>query len=184
MLRLRTLGVVLAVAALAGGAALQAQDASKAKGPVAKQAPAAPKAAPAKAAASAHTATTAADLKWGPGPDSLPPGGQMAVVDGDPGKAGGAFTIRAKLPDGYKVPPHFHPGDENVTVLSGSLAIGMGDKWDEASMKALGAHGFARLPKGMHHSALAKGATEIQIHGVGPFGVTYLNKADDPRTKK
>ena len=174
MLKLRTLAAVLSAAAFAG-ATMQAQDAPKAKGPVAKQAP---------AAAKAHTATTAADLKWGPGPDSLPPGAQMAVVDGDPGKAGGAFTIRAKLPDGYKVPPHFHPTDENVTVLSGSLAIGMGDKWDEASMKALGAHGFARLPKGMHHYAGAKGATEIQVHGVGPFGVTYVNKADDPRTKK
>lgn len=171
----RTLVVVcFAAAAWVAGPAVSAQDAK------AKQ-PAAAKAAPAKAT---HTATTAADLKWGPGPDSLPPGGQMAVVDGDPGKVGGAFTIRAKLPDGYKVPPHFHPTDENVTVLSGSLSIGMGDKWDEASMKALGAHGFARLPKGMHHSALAKGATEIQVHGIGPFGVTYLNKADDPRTKK
>jgi uncharacterized protein DUF4437 len=183
MLRLRTLGVILTAAACAGGLSSVAlakgdgQGAAKAKGPVVKQAPAKP-------AAAAHTATTAADLKWGPGPDSLPPGAQMAVVDGDPGKAGGAFTIRAKLPDGYKVPPHFHPTDENVTVLSGSLSLGMGDKWDEASMKALGTHGFARLPKGMHHYAGARGATEIQIHGVGPFGVTYVNKADDPRTKK
>ena len=174
MSKICTLVVVFAAAAWAAGTAVSAQDAK------AKQ----PAAAKTAAAQPTHTATTAADLKWGPGPDSLPPGAQMAVVDGDPGKAGEPFTIRAKLPDGYKVPPHFHPTDENVTVLSGSIAIGMGDKWDEASMKVLGTHGFARLPTGMHHSALAKGATEIQINGMGPFEVTYVNKADDPRTKK
>lgn len=175
---LRTLVVVFAAATWVGGAALVAQDAPKTKPAAVKPPPPPPK------PAAAHTMTTAGDLKWGPGPDSLPPGTQMAVVDGDPGKAGVPFTIRAKLPDGYKVPPHFHPTDENVTVLAGSLSIGMGNKWDEASMKALGPHGFARLPKGMHHSAMAKGATEIQVHGVGPFAVTYVNRADDPRTKK
>jgi Domain of unknown function (DUF4437) len=173
MRRFSALVVICAVATWVGGTALLlAQD------------PAKPKTAAVKPPPPAHTLTTAPDLKWGPGPDSLPPGAQMAAVSGDPAKTGVPFVIRAKLPDGYKVPPHFHPSDENVTVLSGSLSIGMGDKWDEASMKALGAHGFARLPKGMHHFALAKGATEIQIHGVGPFGVTYVNKADDPRTKK
>ena len=174
MRRVSTLVVVCAVVTWVGSAALLAQDPAKPQAAAVKPPPPAP----------AHTLTTAPDLKWGPGPDSLPPGAQMAVVSGDPGKAGVPFVIRAKLPDGYKVPPHFHPTDENVTVLSGSLLIGMGEKWDEASMKALGPHGFARLPKGMHHFALAKGATEIQVHGVGPFGVTYINKADDPRTKK
>ena len=179
MRTLRTLVVVFAAAAAAwvSGPVVIAQDTPKPKAPAAVKPPQ-PK------TAAAHTLTTAADLKWGPGPDSLPPGVQMAVVDGDPGKAGAPFVIRAKMPDGYKVPPHFHPGDENVSVLSGSMLIGMGDKWDEASMKALGPHGFARLPKGMHHSALTKGATEIQVHGVGPFDLTYVNKADDPRTKK
>ena len=176
MRRVSTLVVVCAVATWVGTALLRAQDPAKPQAAAVKPPPPPPP--------PAHTLTTAPDLKWGPQPDSLPPGAQMAVVSGDPGKAGVPFVIRAKLPDGYKVPPHFHPTDENVTVLSGSLLIGMGEKWDEASMKALGAHGFARLPKAMPHSAMAKGATEIQVHGVGPFGVTYLNKADDPRTKK
>jgi hypothetical protein len=178
MQRFRTLGVVLMLAAVfayrvAGHAQAPKAKAGAPPAPPAKAAPAAP----------AHVLLPAADVKWGPGPAALPPGGQMAVVDGDPSKAGAKFVIRAKMPDGYRVPPHFHPTDENIIVISGNLAIGMGDKWDDASLKSLGVAGFARMPKGMHHFALARGATEIQVHGVGPFDVTYLNPKDDPRKK-
>ena len=139
---------------------------------------------PAPAASSAkHVLVNAADLKWGPQPPGLPPGGQAAVVDGDPSKPGVAFTLRAKFPDGYRVPPHWHPTDEYLTIISGSLLAGMGDTLNETAATTLGVGGFAKMPGKMHHFVIAKGATEIQVHGVGPFAITYVNPKDDPRTK-
>jgi hypothetical protein len=123
------------------------------------------------------------ELKWGPAPPSLPPGAQLAVLSGDPSKAGGQYTMRAKFPDGYKVPPHWHPTDENVTVIQGTFNLGMGDKLDQSETKALPAGGFAMMPKHMHHFAWATGETIVQIHGTGPFAITYVNPADDPRKK-
>lgn len=134
-------------------------------------------------AAPAHVAMNAADLKWGPGSPALPAGAQMAVLDGDPSKPG-MFVLRVKFPDGYKVPPHWHPTDESVTVLSGSLMAGMSEKWDEASMKTFTAGGFARMPKKTPHYVMAKGETVIQLHAMGPFMVTYVDPNDDPRKKK
>lgn len=130
-----------------------------------------------------HVMVGADEVKWGPAPPSLPPGAQFAVLEGDPSKAGGTYVIRAKMPDGYKVPPHFHPVTENVTVLEGTLLIGMGDKLDEAAGRQLTAGSFASMPKGVHHFAMAKGGAVIQVHGVGPFDITYINPADDPRKK-
>ena len=140
------------------------------------------KKAPSSAPAAHHTIVTAGDLKWGPAPPGLPPGAEAAVLSGDPGQTG-PFVIRAKFPDGYSVPPHFHPTDENVTVLSGSLAVGTGDKLDPAAAKTLAAGDFVKMPKAMHHFAIAKGVTTIQVHGMGPFAVTYVNPNDDPRKK-
>ena len=167
-----TLIVLVAAAAIAAGTA-GAQTAQKAK-PAAKPAAAPPK----------HVMVAPSDVKWGPGPPSLPAGAQMAVLDGDPAMAGKPFVIRAKLPDGYRVPPHWHPADENVVVLSGSFSAGVGDKFDEGSMMALAPGGYAKMPKMMHHYAMAKGETVIQVHGTGPFAVTYVNPTDDPRKKK
>jgi anti-sigma factor ChrR (cupin superfamily) len=124
------------------------------------------------------------DIKWGPGPASLPAGAQMAVLEGDPSKAGAPFVIRAKLPDGYRIAPHWHPTDENVSVLSGTFLVGMGDTFNDKSMTTLAAGGFAHMPKTMHHYASSKGETVIQVHGVGPFAVNYVNAADDPSKKK
>lgn len=129
-----------------------------------------------------HVIISPADIKWGPGPPSLPAGAQVAVLQGDPTKAG-AFTVRLKFPDGFKVPPHWHPSDENVTVLQGSLLISVGDKFDDAAARELPAGSFALMPKGVRHSALAKGETIINIHSMGPFEVSYVNPADDPRKK-
>jgi quercetin dioxygenase-like cupin family protein len=129
-----------------------------------------------------HSVVTAADLKWGPAPPGLPAGAEVAVLDGDPSKPG-PFVMRAKFPAGYRVPPHWHPTDENVTIISGSFAVGMGDTFDEASMKTLGAADFVHMPKQMHHYAMAKDAVIVQLHGTGPFAVTYVNSADDPRKK-
>ena len=129
-----------------------------------------------------HSVVTPDQIKWGPAPPALPPGAQAAVVDGDPGKAG-AFTIRAKFPDGYAVPPHSHPTDELVTVLSGTLMVGHGSKADAGSMKPLATGGFAKMAKGMDHYVRAKGETVLQIHGMGPFELKYANPAEDPRKK-
>ncbi|HKP84467.1 MAG TPA: cupin domain-containing protein [Blastocatellia bacterium] len=130
-----------------------------------------------------HVLLDSNEVKWGPGPPSLPPGAQLAVVEGDPTKAGGTFTVRAKLPDGYKIPPHWHPTTENVTVLEGTFYMGMGDKFDEAAARELKPGSFASMSKGTRHYAWSKGETVIQVHGVGPFEVTYVNPADDPRKK-
>jgi quercetin dioxygenase-like cupin family protein len=123
-------------------------------------------------------------IKWVPAPPSLPPGAQIAVLVGDPGKPGLPYAIRAKLPDGYKVPPHWHPTDENVTVLKGTLMVGKGEKLDPAKMEELPAGSFMCMPKSMRHFAMAKGETIIQVHGMGPFDVNYVNPADDPRKKE
>jgi quercetin dioxygenase-like cupin family protein len=132
--------------------------------------------------ASEHVMMTPDQLKWGPAPPALPPGAQAAVISGDPGKAG-LFTIRLKFSDGYTVPPHMHPTDEYVTVLSGTLTAGLGDKLDAASMHTLPAGGFARMPRRTNHYVRAKGETVVQVHAMGPFELTYANPNDDPRKK-
>ena len=149
--------------------------------PQKKPAPAAPAAQKAAPAAS-HVMIDAAQVKWGPAPPSLPPGAQMAVLDGDPSKPG-TFTVRAKFPDGYVVPPHWHPTTENLVILSGTLMVGMGDKIDEGSMHALTAGGYSKMPAKTRHYVRTKGETTLQIYSTGPFEVTYVNPKDDPRKK-
>jgi len=135
------------------------------------------------APAAAHIMITPAEAKWTSAPPGFPPGALVAVLEGDPAAAG-PFTMRAKLPDGYTVPPHWHPQDEHVTVLEGTLLMGMGEQFSEASMKPLSADSFAVMPKGVRHFAAARGDTIIQIHGTGPWGITYVNASDDPRNVK
>ena len=130
-----------------------------------------------------HVMLPAARVVWGDGPPILPPGGKMAVLSGDPSKAV-PFVIRAQLPAGYKVPPHWHPTDEHITVVSGTVALGMGEKFDQAAMQDLPVNGYALLPAEMRHSFMAKTAATIQIHGMGPFAVNYVNAADDPSKQK
>ena len=136
-------------------------------------------AAVAQQAKAPHVLVTAAELKWGEPPPVFEKGASFTVVSGDPGKAG-LFVVRLRMPAGYKVAPHTHPTDEHVTVLSGTLALGMGDTFDKAAMKALPAGGYALLPADMRHFALATTATTIQVEGLGPFALTYVNPADDP----
>jgi quercetin dioxygenase-like cupin family protein len=131
---------------------------------------------------SGHTAVAPADVKWGPAPPVLPAGAQVAVLDGNP-FAPGFFSIRLKFPDGYRIAPHWHPTDENVTVIQGTFRVGMGDKYNEAAMLELPTGGFGKLPRTMRHYAGAKGETIVQIYGEGPFVVNYVNPADDPSKK-
>jgi quercetin dioxygenase-like cupin family protein len=129
-----------------------------------------------------HVMARPDDIKWGPAPPAIPAGAQIAVLSGDPGKAE-LYVLRLKLPDGYKLPPHWHPTDENVTVLKGTFVAGKGDKVDADAARELPAGSFACMPKGMNHFAWCKGETILQVHGVGPFEINYVNAADDPRKK-
>ncbi len=128
---------------------------------------------------STHIALTAAEVKWGPAPPSIPKGVQLAVVSGNPGQSG-PFVIRLKIPAGQKIAPHWHPTDEAVTILSGTVAFGMGEKFDRAALKNLSAGGYALMPAEMRHFAMARTAAIIQVHGIGPFVLNYVNPADDP----
>lgn len=141
--------------------------------------PPAPAAAVAPAAASAHVMIRPMDLKWGDAPPVLPKGARFALLSGDPGSAG-PFTIRLKLPAGYKIAPHWHPTDENVTVVSGTFSLGMGETFDVKTMKALPAGGYALLPAGMRHYAWTKTGATVQVSGMGPFVINYVNPDDDP----
>jgi quercetin dioxygenase-like cupin family protein len=133
-------------------------------------------------ASSASAQVNSADLKWVPAPAVFPKGVQMAVLSGDPAKAG-QFVIRLKMPADYKIPAHHHPTDEYVTVVSGDLGLGMGDKLDAAKSAALTAGGFAMAPKDMNHYAFSKSGAVVQVSAEGPFAMTYVNPMDDP-TKK
>jgi len=119
-------------------------------------------------------------LDWKMNPAGLPPGAKMAVLEGDPSKPE-FFTIRAWLPDGYKVPPHWHPGQERVTVLQGTFNLGEGDVFHESKATMYPPGSYTSMPPGMHHFAFAKGETIIQVSTIGPWGITYVNPADDPR---
>jgi len=133
-------------------------------------------------AASAQAQVNAGDVKWGPAPPVFPKGAKMAVMAGDPGKAG-LFVIRLKMPPGYKIPAHHHPTDENVTVISGDFHLGMGDKLDPAKSASLKAGGFAQAMAGMNHFAFTKSGVVVEVAAIGPFGMTYVNPADDPSHK-
>ena len=135
------------------------------------------------AATAEHKMFAPSDVKWMDGPPFLPPGVKLAVLEGDPGKAG-PFTIRLQFSDGYKIPAHTHPTAERVTVISGTLYLGMGDKLDEAAGHEMVAGSFAVMPAGMKHFAYAKSEAVVQVHGTGPFAIKYVNPADDPRNAK
>ena len=130
-----------------------------------------------------HELVTPEHIKWVDAPPSLPPGAKIVVLEGDPTKEG-HFVMRAKMPDGYKIMPHTHPKDERVTVLSGVLQMGMGEKFDEKATMPMTAGSYGRMGAGVKHFAYTKGETTIQVHGTGPWTIDYVNPADDPRKKK
>ena len=119
-------------------------------------------------------------VQWKPAPPAFPDGAEIAVLYGDPSKEG-PFAVRMKLPAGYKIPPHIHPSDENETILSGTMHVGMGDLFNETRTDAVKPGGVLLMPKGMHHYAWFPEETVIQGNGVGPSGITYINEKDDPR---
>jgi quercetin dioxygenase-like cupin family protein len=130
-------------------------------------------------AAMAHAVTRAANTAWGPAPPMLPPGAQVAVLAGDPGKEGN-FTIRLKMPPRYRVPRHWHPTDEAVTLLEGDLTLSMGEA-ATAQDETLGPGDFVNLPTPMRHEASSRGGAVVQVQSMGPFVINYLDPKDDPR---
>lgn len=137
----------------------------------------------AASAASTTQAQKAAKLQWGPAPPFLPAGAKFALVSGDPGKAG-PFEIQLSMPNGYVIPPHFHPTDETVAVKSGHFRFGMGDKIDRKAEKTLSPGQSGTLKTPMHHWARAQGRTVVAVSGTGPFQITYVTPSDDPRNAK
>lgn len=152
--------IVVAVAALAAGEAPQGRK-----------------------AADAFFGLAPATLSWAQAPAGLPPGAQAVVLEGDPGKSG-YFALRLKTPAGYKVMPHHHPGVERVTVIEGTFYLGMGEAWNDAALVAYPAGSYVSIPKGHRHFAHFKEPAVIQLASLGPWGITYVNPADDPRKPK
>ena len=128
-----------------------------------------------------HVMLAPSAMKWQP---FIPggPGVTVSVLSGDPEKPG-PFVLRIKSPAGAKVAPHWHPTDEHVTVISGTFAMGMGEKFDPKALKVVPAGSYVLLPREMRHFALSRTATVVQVHGIGPFLVNFVNPADDPRRK-
>jgi quercetin dioxygenase-like cupin family protein len=135
------------------------------------------------ALAQSHVAQTPAETKWGPAPPALPPGAEMAVLSGDPGKPA-PYSVRVKFPANYAIPAHSHPTDENIVVASGTLFIAMGDKLNKTAGKGLAVGSYALMPANMNHFAYTTAPTTIVLYGQGPVEFKYVNPADDPRNKK
>ncbi|HVK90563.1 MAG TPA: cupin domain-containing protein [Mycoplana sp.] len=127
----------------------------------------------------AHTVVAPNDIKWAPAPKMLPAGAEAAILFGDPSKEG-LFALRLKLPSGYAIPPHTHPAYEVVTVISGTSNLGMGEAADRGATKALPAGSFFALPPGMAHYVYFDEETVVQVTTNGPWGIKYVNPADDP----
>ncbi|MBV2131614.1 cupin domain-containing protein [Pseudomonas sp. MAP12] len=124
----------------------------------------------------------ASELKWADAP-TIGPGAQIAVIEGDL-KQAVPITFRLKLPPGFKIGVHTHPGFERVTVMSGAFYFATGDKFDSAKAKAYMPGDVVMIPSGMpmYAETRQEGAI-LQVHGTGPWGTHYLDPKDDPRKK-
>ena len=129
---------------------------------------------------SGHVLVLADKVQWGPAPPFLPAGAEIAVLEGNPSEKG-PVTLRLRFPANYTIPPHWHSMFERVTVLSGALNVGMGDKVDRAASQKLEPGGFVSLPSKMHHFAWTATPTIVQISLDGPFDIFYINPADNPQ---
>jgi hypothetical protein len=137
-------------------------------------------ASPGAAQHSGHTMFTPDNLQWTDTPAL--PGAKVAIIEG-PITEAVPFTFRLKFPANYKIAPHWHPAIERVTVLSGTIHLGVGDTFDQAKAKALPAGSISIMEPKMHHFAWTSEETVVQLSGMGPWGITFVNPADDPRKK-
>lgn len=136
------------------------------------------------AASMAKNVFTPDEVQYGPVPPFIPAGAQLAVLEGNPMASSGDYTVRLRMPDGYRIAPHWHPKRENVTVISGTFKVGMGDRFAEGSMASFPAGSFAYLDPEMHHYAETSGEVVVQIHGMAPVQFNYVNPNDDPSRKQ
>ena len=123
--------------------------------------------------------STPDDIKWGAPPPVFDQSAQFAVLAGNP-MAAGNYVVRLKMPDGYKIMPHWHPTTENITVISGTFHFATGDKFDNTKGAVMPAGTFGFVGPHMNHYAWAEGETIVQVHGTGPFKLTYVNPKDAP----
>jgi quercetin dioxygenase-like cupin family protein len=135
---------------------------------------------PAGAQTMEHQLISPNDVKWGAAPPSLPAGAQAAMLYGDPGKEG-LFAFRIKTPKGYTIAPHTHPKPEIVTVISGTVRLGMGTPADRAKAQVLPAGSFFAMAPGLVHYYFADEESVIQLNSIGPWGIDYVDAKDDPR---
>lgn len=148
----RVFVVLLAVVALAGAASSQEK----------------------KEGMEAHKIVHFGDLKW----TGIMKGCDLAAVSGDFNAEGAPFVLRIRCADGTKIPAHWHPTDENVTVLKGTFLVGMGESFDESKLQTMNVGNFVTVPKEMRHFATCKGETIVQVHGAGPFKVNWVNPSE------
>ncbi len=180
---------VVTLAAPAPPAPASAPSAPAQAPPASAPAPAKPQTKMAKPATAGHPTTAAHNMggdpiKWEPAPPSLPAGATAAILAGNPSQAGELCIIRVKGPNGYRIMPHTHPTDEHITVLKGTLLVGMGEKWDDAAMKAIATGGYGATPKETAHYVQFRGETIVEVVGIGPLTIKYINPDDDPSLKK
>lgn len=130
-----------------------------------------------------HLVFQPGEIEWRPAPASLERGAEIAILEGDPSESG-VFTMRIRMPDGFRIAPHWHPNVERVTVISGTFHLGPGDSLDKGAAQPLGPGSYTSMPPGMRHYAFAEGETVVQISTVGPWQINYVNPADDPRLRR
>ncbi len=119
-------------------------------------------------------------LTWQNEP-TLPKGAKSVLLFGDPAKAE-VFILRLKFPRNYQVPLHTHPFAEVITVITGSLGNGMGEKFDAQKGEMLNAGSSFALPaKHTHYVWTENEETIVELVATGPWGIHYINPADDPR---
>ena len=138
---------------------------------------------PAAAVVKAPILVRAEEMRWEACSAAIPRGPKCATLEGDRTVANMPFTYRLKIPDGYHIPAHVHPADAHLTVIAGTLNIGFGDTLDVKATKPMPAGSFIVIPRGAHHFYWTRGETIVQSHGIGPWGVAYVNPADDPRKR-
>ena len=138
---------------------------------------------PAAAVVKSKIMLTPEEMRWEDCSPAIPPGAKCAAIEGDRNAANVLFAYRLKMADGYKIPPHFHPADERLTVIKGTLNLGLGDKLDTNATKPMSAGSYVVVPKGTHHYAWSRGETIVQVNAIGPWGLTYVHPEDDPRKR-
>jgi YHS domain-containing protein/quercetin dioxygenase-like cupin family protein len=138
---------------------------------------------PAAAVLREHILVAPGDIQWTGCSAALPPGAQCAAIEGDLAAANVLFTYRVRFPAGYVIPPHFHPADEHLTVIEGTFHLAPGSRFDKSRTRAMTRGSFMVMPKGHPHFAWTDSETIVQVHAIGPWGLTYVNPQDDPRSR-